>query len=36
MRRCDECGALLPVYDQVCMNCGKDLEFPEEVFTLNR
>ncbi len=36
MRRCEECGATLPVYDQVCMNCGKDLEFPNEVFTLNR
>ena len=28
MRRCEECGATLPVYDQVCMNCGKDLEYP--------
>ena len=36
MRQCEECGAMLPVYDQVCMNCGKDLEFPEEVFTLDR
>ena len=36
VRRCEQCGALLPVYDQVCMNCGKDLEFPDEVFTLDR
>jgi hypothetical protein len=36
MRRCDECGTIVPVYDQVCMKCGKDLEFPEEVFTLDR
>ena len=36
MRRCEECGATLAVYDQVCMNCGKDLEFPNEVFRLNR
>ena len=36
MRRCEECGATLPVYDQVCMNCGKDLEFPDEVFRLSR
>ena len=36
MRRCEECGAILPVHDQVCMNCGRDLEFPEEVFRLNR
>ena len=36
MRRCEDCGAIVPVYDQVCMSCGKDLEFPEEVFTLDR
>jgi hypothetical protein len=36
MRRCEECGAIHPVYEQVCMNCGKDLEYPEEVFTLKR
>ena len=36
MRECEECGAVLPAHDQVCMNCGKDLEFPEEVFTLKR
>jgi hypothetical protein len=36
MRRCEECGAIVPVHDQVCMKCGRDLEFPEEVFTLDR
>ena len=36
MRRCDDCGSIVPVYDQVCMSCGKDLEFPDEVFTLDR
>ena len=36
MRRCEDCGAILPLHDQVCMSCGKDLEFPEEVFTLDR
>ena len=36
MRRCDDCAAIVPVYDQVCMSCGKDLEFPEEVFTLDQ
>jgi rRNA maturation endonuclease Nob1 len=36
MRRCDECGAIVPVHDQVCMSCGKDLDYPEEVFRLNR
>ena len=36
MRRCDECGAIVPVHDQVCMSCGSDLDYPEEVFRLNR
>lgn len=36
MRQCDECGAVVPVHDQVCMSCGKDLDYPEEVFRLNR
>ena len=35
MRRCDECGAIVPVHDQVCMSCGSDLDYPEEVFRLN-
>ncbi len=29
-RRCPECGAVLPLSDQVCMRCGRDLEFPDE------
>jgi hypothetical protein len=36
MRECEDCGAVMPIHNQVCMNCGKDLEFPEEVFTLDR
>jgi hypothetical protein len=36
MRRCDECGAIVPVHDQVCMTCGRDLDYPEEVFRLSR
>ena len=36
VRRCEECGAIVPVHDQVCMTCGRDLDFPEEVFTLDR
>ncbi len=36
MRRCEECGAIVPLHDQVCMRCGRDLEFPQEVFTLDR
>ena len=35
MRRCEECGAIVPIHQQVCMSCGRDLEFPEEVFTLD-
>jgi hypothetical protein len=30
-RRCEECGAVLHVHDQVCKRCGRDLEWPEEV-----
>jgi DNA-directed RNA polymerase subunit RPC12/RpoP len=30
-RRCPECGFVLPVSDQVCRRCGRDLEYPEEV-----
>ena len=29
-RRCPECGNLVPLHDQVCMRCGRDLEWPDE------
>jgi DNA-directed RNA polymerase subunit RPC12/RpoP len=29
-RRCPECGAVVPLSDQVCMRCGRDLDFPDE------
>ena len=29
-RRCPRCGKVLKLYDQVCMGCGFDLEFPDE------
>jgi hypothetical protein len=29
-RRCDECGAVVPVTNQVCTRCGADLDFPTE------
>ena len=32
-RRCEECGEVLPLYAQVCMRCGRDLDFPDEVLT---
>jgi hypothetical protein len=28
-RRCPRCGKVLKLYDQVCMRCGLDLDFPE-------
>ena len=30
-RRCPECGNVMPLSDQVCMRCGRDLDFPDEV-----
>ena len=30
-RRCEECGAVVALHDQVCMRCGRDLDFPEEL-----
>ena len=29
-RRCENCGAVLALHDQVCGRCGEDLEFPDE------
>jgi hypothetical protein len=29
-RRCEECGAIVPIADQVCKRCGRDLDFPSE------
>jgi hypothetical protein len=31
-RKCDECGFVLPVTDQVCRRCGADQAMPEEVY----
>ena len=30
-RRCEECGAVVAVQDQVCKRCGRDLDWPEEI-----
>ena len=30
-RECPECGTALPLSDQICRRCGRDLEFPEEL-----
>lgn len=32
-RECDECGHVMPVYQQVCNRCGADQEWPEEVLS---
>lgn len=29
-RPCEECGAVLALHDQVCMRCGRDLDWPDE------
>jgi hypothetical protein len=29
-RGCPECGKVMPLYQQVCSNCGRDLDFPAE------
>lgn len=29
-RRCEGCGAIVALHDQVCMGCGRDLDFPGE------
>ena len=31
-RKCEECGNVVALSDQVCMRCGRDLEWPQEVF----
>jgi len=31
-RHCEECGAVLPITDQVCRRCGADQDMPEEVY----
>ncbi len=35
-RRCDECGNVVAMHDQVCMRCGRDLDFPSEVLAPRR
>ena len=31
-RTCEECGNVVALSDQVCMRCGRDLDWPQEVF----
>jgi hypothetical protein len=35
-RRCEECGNVVALHDQVCMRCGRDLEWPEETLAPRR
>ena len=28
-RQCPRCGKLVKLYDQVCMSCGEELDFPD-------
>ena len=30
-RECPECGRVVELRDQVCMGCGRDLEWPAEL-----
>lgn len=30
-RECPNCGAVLPITTQVCLRCGEDLEYPDEL-----
>ena len=29
-RRCEFCGSVVALHDQVCMRCGNDLDFPPD------
>jgi hypothetical protein len=29
-RQCPECGNVVPLHNQVCMHCGRDLDFPSQ------
>ncbi len=29
LRRCEECGNVIPIHVQVCTRCGADLDYPE-------
>ena len=31
LRQCPECGKVVPLHDQVCKRCGRDLEWPEAI-----
>jgi hypothetical protein len=35
-RRCEECGNVVALHDQVCMRCGRDLDWPDEALVPRR
>jgi hypothetical protein len=35
-RRCEECGNVVQLSDQVCMRCGHDLDMPSEALAPRR
>lgn len=30
-RECPNCGAVVPITTQVCLRCGEDLDYPDEL-----
>jgi ribosomal protein S27AE len=34
-RECPECGGVVAIHDQVCMKCGRDLEWSGEGFVVS-
>ena len=34
-RECPECGNVVAIHDQVCMKCGRDLEWSGEHFAVS-
>lgn len=34
-RECPNCHAVLPIAAQVCMRCGEDLDYPDELIAPN-
>jgi ribosomal protein S27AE len=34
-RECPECGNVVAIHDQVCMRCGRDLEWSGEHFVVS-
>lgn len=35
-RECEECGHVIPLYQQVCSHCGRDLEWPDQILQAGR